>query len=83
MLNLIHFEPKIANYHHFYGFPDKTQRLVGVGIFIFHNFQAPNMAYHTLETNTSEVDRYVLQYMYFPEQNLHKQSQFYLQLSYI
>ena len=45
MLNLIHFEPKIANYHHFYGFPDKTQRLVGVGIFIFHNFQAPNMAY--------------------------------------
>ena len=28
MLNLIHFEPKIANYHHFYGFPDKTQRLV-------------------------------------------------------
>ena len=33
MLNLIHFEPKIANYHHFYGFPDKTQHLVGVGIF--------------------------------------------------
>ena len=45
MLNLIHFEPKIAIYHHFYGFPDKTQRLVSEGIFIFHNFQAPNMAY--------------------------------------
>ena len=40
MLNLIHFEPKIANYHHFYGFPDETQRLVGVGIFIFILFSA-------------------------------------------
>ena len=40
MLNLIRFEPNIANYHHFYSFPDKTQRLVGVGIFIFILFSA-------------------------------------------
>ena len=46
MLSLIHFELKIANYHHFSGFPDKTQRLVGVGIFIFILFSAGILSHY-------------------------------------